>query len=130
MMPAELFKYLEKRKIPYCVMGRTDKFPKIIESDIDIVISGEQIAVLSKTMSDFCAMKGARIVQHIQHEQTAHYFVISLEGNFRKPEFLIPDICSDYFRNGRLFLLAEEILADRAPATARAPAAPRACAAA
>ncbi len=58
-----------------------------------------------------CDQQGGHLVQIIQHEQTAWYFVLSWfdsEGNLH---FLQPDVCGDYFRYGRLFLHADELLA-------------------
>ncbi len=57
---------------------------------------------------------GARVLQAIQHETTACYFVLAKDDG-RTIGFLNPDCCSDYRRRGRLWLWADAILAARRP---------------
>src|ERR1019366_9259800 len=55
---------------------------------------------------------GARVLQAIQHETSACYFVLAKDDG-RQVGFLNPDCCSDYRRQGRLWLRADAILAAR-----------------
>ena len=57
---------------------------------------------------------GARVLQAIQHETSACYFVLAKDDG-RNVGFLNPDCCSDYRRRGRLWLRADATLAARRP---------------
>lgn len=112
----ELFGFMEHEGISYAVVGDTRNYPHDIESDLDIVVNSDAAPGLRAKLSEFCSLHEAAIVQVLQHEQTAWYFVISLMDNLQKFYFFDPDFCTDYFRHGRLFLKAEEFLSNRVPA--------------
>lgn len=111
-----LFSFLERSRVPYCVVGDTRRYPHQIASDIDIVVPKEAFSGIPRMIAQFCREQDARMVQLIRHEHTAVYFILAWTGNAGEPRFLAPDICSDYCRGGRRLLGADEILAQREPA--------------
>jgi thymidylate kinase len=99
------------------VVGDTQNYPHEIPGDIDIVVDEQSIPKIHENLFRFCNERGARIVQILQHERSAWYFVFVWSDVSGHPCFLHPDICADYFRRGRLFLRAHEILAGRSKST-------------
>lgn len=112
-MAQRLFDFLERNDVVHCVVGDTRCYPETIPSDIDIVVPREAFPDIPQIMAQFCRECDVRLVQLIRHEQTAAYFVLAWVGSSGKLRFLAPDICSDYFRDGRQLLTADEILAQR-----------------
>ncbi len=110
------FSYLDQKGFNYCVVGPTNELPNKITSDIDIVVDSDPIKVIHFLIKDFSFINKIRVAQIIQHEQSAYYLALSWNGNDGKLKFLHPDICNDYFRNGRKYLTADEILLTRKPA--------------
>lgn len=115
-MVSALFDFLERDSVDYCVVGDTRTYPQEITSDIDIVVARAAFSGITRTIARFCRAHDVRLVQMIQHEQTAVYFVLAWYTVSGELRFLAPDICSDYLRDGRRFLSADEILAQREPA--------------
>ena len=108
-----IFTYLNKNGISYCVVGDSKCLPERITSDIDIVISNNDIFCIQKKIIQFSKKNECQLVQVFQHENTAFYFVLSwIDGN-GKVAFLHPDICSDYYRKGKPFLFASDLLSGR-----------------
>jgi thymidylate kinase len=113
LLASKLFAFLESEGVLYVVVGDTREFPDNISSDIDIVVEPNTLPRIPEILLRFCTTHNARLVQGIKHEQTSWYFVCALtddNGNF---QFIHPDICGDYFRNGQLMLSADEILSER-----------------
>ena len=111
-----LFRFLDEETRGYCVVGITDGFPDHIESDIDIVVDQDDWTTFPEKLDRFCEAQGVKLVQVLQHEQTAYYFVLSWFDPDGQLHFLMPDVCSDYYRQGRKLLSAEAILEGRRPA--------------
>lgn len=111
----ELFHFIEAHKIPYAIVGDTDCYVSgtDIDNDIDIVIDPSSLQGIIKTLALFCLEYRGRIVQVLQHEQTAWYFVLAMTDPHGNIFYLNPDVCSDYFRHGQLFIKAESILLNR-----------------
>jgi len=112
----KFFRFLDESAIHSCVVGPHDSIPDNITGDVDVVIYGSKFHKIATYLCDFCPEQRLFLVQHLQHEQTAHYFVVVSSDRSYDPEFLKIDICSDYLRNGRLFLSANEILEACVPA--------------
>jgi len=110
------FKYLEQIGLKYCVVGRTDELPGKITSDIDIVIDDDSMMVFYHHLLEFSRRNSLKLVQVLQHEQSGYYYVLAWKDSDGKPKFLHPDVCGNYYRNGRLFLTADNILSSRIPA--------------
>lgn len=106
-----LFNYLEERNVTYVVVGDTRHYDTSIESDVDIIVGSVRLEDTAKLVRDFSRTIGGKLVQAINHEQTAWYYVVSYshEGT---THYIHPDISTDYYRNGRRLLSANELLAN------------------
>lgn len=104
--------FLEDERIKYCIVGDTSEFPENIEGDVDIVIEKRPVKMINKILSFFSDNNELCIVQMLQHEQCAYYYVLFNE-NACKSINLKLDICTDYLRNGKTFLKSNEILSGR-----------------
>lgn len=80
-------------------------------SDVDFVVTSETYANLPRLIRDHCAANGWLLCQILRHETTAAYFVCSDREDPTRSVAL--DACSDYQRNGTLFLTADELLDNR-----------------
>lgn len=108
-----LFHFLEHSRIDYCVVGDARNYPEMLPSDVDIVVSHGGLAEVPRILARFCSEHGVHLVQMIRHEQTAIYFVLAWIDDSGGLRFLAPDFCSDYYRGGRCFLAAGDILMRR-----------------
>lgn len=116
LLALALFGYLERYGIEYCAVGDTRAWPRVIAGDVDLVVSRAAFPRIPGLLGAFCREYGVYLVQLLRHERTAAYFVMGWIAESGRPEFLAADFCSDYLRGGRRLLLAEEMLARRAPA--------------
>jgi len=103
------FRLLDERRIPYCVMGDTRELPAVIPSDVDIIVPQPAVARLPDLLNEFCRLYRVQLVQCLQHESNAYYFVVAAEGFDGQLEFLALDLCGDYYRRGRKLLTAQEL---------------------
>ena len=109
---AAFLKQMNAAQIPYCVLSGFQGYPDVIGSDVDFMVHPgdvERIAPMLATVARRC---GAQLVQAIRHETGAWYFVLAKqEGS--SVGYLHPDCSTDYRRNGRLWLAADEVLENR-----------------
>ena len=110
---ARLFAFLDDQQTAYCVVGDVRRLEDI-GGDVDIVVDTQTLASFPARLTEFCALVGASLVQCLQHEVTAFYFVIAWQNDRGEWCFLPLDVCSDYYREGRRMLLARDLLAERA----------------
>ncbi|MGJ8642777.1 MAG: hypothetical protein ACSHX9_05170 [Luteolibacter sp.] len=82
-------------------------------SDVDFAVDAETFTELHHLIRDHCAASGWLLCQILRHETTAAYFVCSDKEDPARSVAL--DACSDYQRNGTLFLTAHELLENRRP---------------
>ena len=108
-----LFKCLEDNGVNYVVVGDTRGYPDQVYGDIDIVTDPSSLLLAQQSLLKFCKEYSIKIVQVLQHEHCAWYYVLAWFDTKGKLIVLNPDICSDYFRFGRLFLKADEVLIGR-----------------
>lgn len=113
-----LFEFLEAQGVEYCVVGDTRRYPLEVASDVDFVVRRAAFGGIARTIARFCRAHGLQLVQLVRHERTAAYFVLAWRGPRGAPRFLAPDFCSDYLRDARLLLRADEMLAQRELAVA------------
>jgi thymidylate kinase len=116
-LATELCRFMESRGVRYAVVGDVSEFPERIRSDLDIVVDQGALEDMDRWLREFFEERGARLVQVLQHEQTAWFFVFAWENETGGFDFIHPDVCGDYYRDGRLLLTAEEVLAERMRAT-------------
>lgn len=81
-----------------------------LDSDIDIAISRDGFRQLDSFLLTTCR-EDTRVVQRIDHEHTARYYVI-YGRSADSSGYLKLDFCTDYRRNGRTFLRIEDLLRD------------------
>jgi hypothetical protein len=107
------FTFLESRQVRSAVIhGGADGFEHEL-SDVDFVVDRHVFPELASHIDDYCAHAGWQLCQILRHETTAAYFVCSATAN---PAIAVAlDACSDYQRNGSVFLPAEMLLEDRQP---------------
>jgi len=103
--------FLDLKKIQYCIVGDTSDYP-VCNSDIDIIVDPKSLSSLHQIISKFCKEYDVQLVQVLQHEQNAYYYVLAWFDQ-NEVRFLHPDICGDYYRKGILFLEARELLLNR-----------------
>jgi len=105
---------VDATRIPYCILHGYEGHPARVVSDVDCIMPAEFLpGPLATVLRANRERLGARVVQWIQHESTAHYFVLATDGAGPGWEFLAVDVSSDYRRDGRVFYSGEEILASR-----------------
>lgn len=105
----KLIGILQKHHIDYAITGRTEGYPDSIGSDVDIVVPISQINRFHFAVWDFDKLRDTRVVQMFQHECVAFYYMvysISDDGVV----CIQPDVCTDYYRKGRLLLKSEYLL--------------------
>ncbi len=92
--------------------GGEDGFERDL-SDIDFVVDYQTFAQLPALIDAYCAQAEWQLCQILRHETTAAYFVCSAADD---PSCAVAlDACSDYQRNGTVFLTAEELLKNHQP---------------
>ncbi len=108
----QMIRVFEAAGMPYCILAGYDGFPQRIPSDIDFMVAPAWNSRLAELIAATGHACGARLIQHLQHETTAGYFILArLEG--ADITYLHPDSSSDYRRNGHLWLSAETVLENR-----------------
>ena len=106
-----VFESLNATQVRYCVPGG-DRAYNFADSDLDLVIhpdNGPEIAALLKSAAQ---RADGHLVQAIQHETNACYYVLARQES-EEIGFLNPDFITDYRRQGRLWLRADELLRSR-----------------
>jgi len=107
-LAARLWRHFRQRGIRFCVLGAPETG---LGGDIDMVIDRPRGRALLREIDDFARANGVAVVQALQHEWPAWYFVLAWQGADGAPRYLHPDICADYLRAARHVLAAGEILA-------------------
>lgn len=105
------FNALNNSGITYAITGRTENYPEDIQSDIDIIIAPEHFKDFWVFMQKI-QNNGMDWIQVISHEITCHYYIVTL-SNGNKHQLIKPDVCTDYYRKGTLFLEASYLLTNR-----------------
>jgi hypothetical protein len=107
------FTFLESRQVRAAVLhGGADGFERVL-SDVDFVVDHPTFQKLPALIDEYCTQADWRLCQVLRHETTAAYFVCSAADD---PSCAVAlDACSDYQRNGTIFLPAEMLLKDRQP---------------
>ncbi|MCA9806829.1 MAG: hypothetical protein KC476_02645 [Cyanobacteria bacterium HKST-UBA06] len=105
--------HLHRHDVPYCVVGDTRGYPHTIASDVDIVVPDEQLEWVLAGLSSL-EQQGIRLYQCIQHEFRAFYLAFGpAELAQLPPTFIHIDICSHYYRYGKLLLEDKYLLNQR-----------------
>ena len=111
-----LFALLEANAIAYCVLGDSGRLPEHVDSDLDLAVEAGRAAEVASLLARFAEAEGGALVQMLQHEPTGWYYVLAGHGANGRPWMLHPDICTDYWRQGRRFLDNATLLGGCRPA--------------
>lgn len=103
---------LEKRHITYVILAGYRDYPDRIASDVDFMVSEDDFERLPAILSSVDCIEGARVVQMLQHETCARYFVMAKQRGSRIA-YLHPDAAANYRLNARLWLRSADVLASR-----------------
>lgn len=103
---------LEQRQIPYVILSGYRDYPEAIASDIDFMVSEEDFRKLPKLFSQPDTVPGARLIQMLEHESSARYYVLALQDGAHIA-YLHPDSAASYRRKARLWLHSRDVLATR-----------------
>lgn len=99
---------------PYCMLHGYGGYPERIDSDVDCAVAAELLPhQLPRLIDRDRASGGPVLVQWLQHEATAHYFVLAAEVADEAARFLAVDFSSDYRARGRSFYSGPDLLARR-----------------
>ena len=99
-------------QLPYCLLSGYEDYPGRIPSDVDFMVLPADMPRVPTLLAQAANNCGAQVVQAIQHEASACYYVLAKDGG-REVGFINPDCCSDYRRRGRMWLRADTILTAR-----------------
>lgn len=103
---------LNASQIRYCLLTGFEGYPAVISSDVDFMVHPSDAGKIVPLLLEVARQCGALLVQSIQHETSARYFVLAKQvGN--AVAYLHPDCTTDYRRDGRLWLKAEPVLHKR-----------------
>ncbi len=102
------FAFLASKQVRYAVLhGGEDGFEHEL-SDVDFAVDRLSFLNLPELINAYCTQANWQLCQVLRHETTAAYFVCSASDD---PTCAVAlDACSDYQRNGMLFLSAEDLL--------------------
>lgn len=106
----DLFRFLEMHEVPYVLVGDLQNYHEGIKGDTDIIIAPSAAQAIPKILYEFCSGHQAKLIQMLQHEKTSWFFICQFSNKKGNLSFLYADVCTHYFRNGTLFLRAEEML--------------------
>jgi hypothetical protein len=70
----------ETNRLRYCLLASYDRYPDSIASDVDFMVVPADAARVAPLLAGVAARSNARLVQCIQHETTAAWFVIARQG--------------------------------------------------
>lgn len=108
---------LESHGMPYVILSGYQGYPDRIDSDIDFMVSEADFRRLPALFNKVGIVPGARLVQLLQHETSACYYVLAQQTSYRVA-YLHPDSAASYRRKGRLWLRSDSVLATRRKAPA------------
>lgn len=103
---------LESEGIAYVILAGYRGYPHQIDSDVDFMVSETDFKCLAALLRRPGVIAGATLLQALQHETTACYFVMAQQVGERLA-FLHPDAAASYRRGGRLWLHSADVLATR-----------------
>jgi thymidylate kinase len=112
---SELFAFLDREMVEYCVVGDHEKMSEGRDGDIDLVVSPSVLKAMPRLLLRFAITNDARLMQSIKHEPTAYFFVLAWRDANQQLHLIQLDTCSDYYRFGRKLMTADEILDGRLP---------------
>jgi thymidylate kinase len=107
-----LIKKLAEECESYCILTGYEELPDRFDSDIDFMVSNRDFARIPAMIDEIAEATGTALFQAISHEVSARAFRLAAR-NEDELAFIQPDSCSDYRHFGKLWLRADEMLAER-----------------
>lgn len=108
-----ILEHLDTSSVEYCLLGATDSYPNL-SGDIDIAIPRDAFKRIDSIVQHFCQQHQFLLIQKLVHESTGYYYVLShFDTDNNAYAFIEVDFCSDYKRSGRLYITAEQLIANR-----------------
>jgi hypothetical protein len=98
--------------VPYCLLSGYESYPEPGDSDVDFMVGPQDGAKVLGMLQAAAGRIGALLVQAMQHETTAQYFVLAKQVG-SSVAYLHPDCSTDYRRDGRLWLRSSDVLPRR-----------------
>jgi len=109
---AALVANLNAEDVAYCILGGYDPAPESGAPDLDIMVRTEDRPRIPQVLIRAASSAGASLVQAIQHETTATYFILA-RADGGQVAYLDVDCYTDYRKDNRTWLLADEVIANR-----------------
>jgi thymidylate kinase len=107
-----LLEALDRECSSYCLLAGYEELPVTVCSDIDFMVDRQDFERLPRILSSLAQEAGFRLVQSLEHETTACYYILA-QNRPGQILYLHPDACSDYRRHNRTWLRPEVVLARR-----------------
>ena len=98
--------------VPYCLLSGYGSYPEPGDSDVDFMVGPQDAARVPGLLQAAARRTGALLVQAMQHETTAWYFVLAKQVG-SSVAYLHPDCSTDYRRGGQLWLQSSDVLPRR-----------------
>ena len=102
---------LNSSGIPYCLLGSSEDAGERAGCDMDFAVRPQDEPKVPQLLASAAASRGAHLVQAIRHEISATYFAIARQQG-SEVAVLNPDCATDYRRRRRLWIRADELLAE------------------
>lgn len=112
------FQALDAAGLRWAAVGDDAGFAYGQANDLDIIVAPAALPRLPGLVRRFARAHGLALVQDIQHEACARFFVLAWTGGDGRPEFLYLDCAGDWLRGGRRLLSARRLLRRRERAAA------------
>lgn len=103
---------LNHAEVPYCILSGYEGTSESDASDVDIVFRRRDLPRIPALLARAAHSAGASLVQSIRHESTACYFVLACQQGMHIAHLAV-DCYSHYRRDGRAWLLADDVIAGR-----------------
>ncbi|MGI8771307.1 MAG: hypothetical protein ACR2JE_07710 [Acidobacteriaceae bacterium] len=107
-----LLSKLESECEAYCMLTGYDELPDNFDTDIDFMVGARDFQRVPGLLADIARDTGSRLFQVIPHEVSGRAYLLTLQTG-TKVSLVQPDSASDYRHFGRLWLRAEDVLAER-----------------
>lgn len=110
-LACDLCAFLEARGIAYVAVGDLRDLESL--TDLDVVVAPDSLPQIPRRLFEFCAVEGVQLVQVLQHERNASYFVCSSIDEAGSVLHFAADFCGDFVHLGKRLLSADALLAGR-----------------
>ena len=107
-----LITQLNRDNIAYCLLSGYDPSPDSGTPDLDLMVRAEDRRRIPELLMRTAQATGARLVQALQHETSATYFILA-RADAGQISHLDVDCYTDYRRDGRTWLSGADVIARR-----------------